>query len=119
MDIVQLVGIGLVAGVVSGLFGVGGGLVIVPGLLLMMKMNLHDALGTSLGALVLPVGLLGVIEYWRHQNIDIKYALIIAAGLFIGTYIGAKIVQPISPIILRRVYAAFLVFVAFKLAFLK
>src|SRR2546430_14090513 len=74
--------IGLMAGVVSGLFGVGGAIVIIPGLVLVAKLPQHTANGTSLAALLLPVGLLGAMEYYRRGQVNVPYAAIIAAGLF-------------------------------------
>lgn len=115
MELIQLLSIGLVAGVVSGLFGVGGGLVIVPALVFILHFKLKMAIGTSLGALLLPVGLLGVWEYYKSGNVNIKFSLLIALGLFIGAYFGAKIVQPLSPVTLRKIYAGFLIFVAAKM----
>jgi len=117
MQNVQFIFIGLAAGLVSGLFGVGGGLVIVPCLVFIVGIKLHTAIGTSLGALLLPVGLLGVMEYYKSNNVDVRVALLVASGLFVGAYFGAKIVQPLSPLILKRIYAGFLFFVAFKMAF--
>src|SRR5205823_2020581 len=72
--------IGLVAGVVSGLFGVGGAIVIIPGLVLVARLPQHTANGTSLAALLLPVGLLGALEYHRRGQVNVPYASIIAAG---------------------------------------
>src|SRR2546426_597599 len=76
--------LGLVAGVVSGLFGIGGAIVIIPGLVLLAKLPQHTANGTSLAALLLPVGILGVLEYNRRGQVNFGYAAIIAAGLLIG-----------------------------------
>lgn len=115
MTTISLVAIGLVAGVISGLFGVGGGLVIVPCLAFFVGLKIHAAVGTSLGALLLPVGLLGALQFYKGGNLNIKYALLLALGLFIGTYFGAKIVQSISPLTLRRLYAVFLLIVAGKM----
>jgi len=72
--------IGLVGGVVSGLFGVGGAIVIVPALVLLVRLPTHTASGTSLAALLLPVGLLGAMEYYRRGQVNVPYAIIIAAG---------------------------------------
>jgi len=90
MQIAQFVLIGVGAGVLSGMFGIGGGLVIVPFLAFVVGMQLPLAIGTSLGALLLPVGILGVIEFFKNGNLDIRAALIIAAGLFIGTFFWGK-----------------------------
>src|ERR1043166_5644559 len=82
--------VGLVAGVVSGLFGVGGAIVIIPGLVLVAGLPQHTANGTSLAALLLPVGLLGAMEYYRRGQVNIPYAAIIAAGLFVGARGGLR-----------------------------
>lgn len=107
--------IGLVAGVLAGMFGIGGGLVIVPALLLIMKMKELEALGTSLAALIPPVGLLGALEYYRNGHINIRYAAIIACGLFVGAYFGAKLIMPLPPLLIRRLYAGFLLVIALRM----
>ena len=109
-----LLAIGLVAGVLGGMFGIGGGLVMVPALLLLMNMKQLDAFGTSLAAMVPPSGLLGAIEYYRHGNVNIKYALLLSAGLLVGAHFGAKIVIGMSPVLARRAYGAFLMAVAIR-----
>ncbi|MEO0301248.1 MAG: TSUP family transporter [candidate division WOR-3 bacterium] len=117
---VQITGfvlIGLLAGILSGLFGIGGGLIIIPALILFFKMNQHLAQGTSLGALLLPVGLLGFLEYWRNGNVHIKGALLIALGLFIGAFFGAYIANIIPTKTLSKLFALFLIMVALKLFF--
>jgi len=107
--------IGLVAGVVSGLFGVGGAIVIIPGLVLVAKLPQHTANGTSLAALLLPVGLLGALEYYRRGQVNVPYAAIIAAGLFFGALLGAKLAGPLSDAALRRAFGGFLMIVAVRL----
>lgn len=107
--------IGLLAGVLSGLFGIGGGLVIVPALIIIAGLSPVQATGTSLLALLLPVGALGVWEYYRKGNLNITAGLWVALGLFFGAWIGAKLAQDLSPVQLRRAFALFLVVVAGKL----
>ena len=109
------IAIGLVAGVLSGLFGIGGGIVIVPALMFFAKLAPQSATGTSLGALILPVGILGAWTYWKAGHIDLRASLLIAAGLFVGAYFGARIAQSVSPVTLRKMFAVFLVLVAFQL----
>lgn len=104
--------IGLLAGVLSGMFGIGGGIVIVPALLLIAKMSPLTATGTSLGALLLPVGALGAWEYYRHGNIEIKASLLIALGLFAGAWFGAKVAHSVGDATIKRAFAVFLVIVA-------
>ena len=107
--------LGLVAGVVSGLFGVGGAIVIIPGLVLITKMPQHTVHGTSLAALLLPVGLLGVLEYSKRQQVNWGYAAVVAAGLLIGVYFGARLAGSISDVMLRKAFGVFLLLVSVKL----
>ncbi len=106
---------GVAAGIVSGLFGVGGAIVIIPGLMLLLKQSQHAANGTSLAALLLPVGLLGTIEYYRRGEVNVPYAAVIAAGLFVGALIGAKLAGSISDLTLRRMFGVFLLLVSLRL----
>ncbi|MGH7570044.1 MAG: sulfite exporter TauE/SafE family protein [Gemmatimonadales bacterium] len=107
--------LGLVAGVISGLFGVGGAVVIIPGLVLLAKLPQHTANGTSLAALLLPVGLLGALEYYRRGQVHIPYAAVIAVGLLIGALVGAKLAGSMSDVMLRRAFGGFLLLVSAKL----
>ena len=106
--------IGVAAGVLSVLFGIGGGVVIVPALLLVARMTPLTATGTSLGALLLPVGALGAWEYYRKGQLDLRVALLLAVGLFFGAFFGAKFAQLLTPVQLRRAFAVFLVLVAIR-----
>ena len=111
--------IGLGAGVLSGLFGIGGGVVIVPALLLLARMPAQTATGTSLAALLLPVGALGAWTYYRAGHLDIKAALWIALGLFAGAWVGAQIAQQLSAPLLKRIFAVFLLLLAVRVWFSK
>jgi len=106
--------IGFLAGILSGIFGIGGGVLIVPALMLFAKLSPITATGTSLGALLLPVGIFGAWEYYRRGNLNIGAALWVAAGLVVGAWIGAKLAHQLSPLQLRRGFAVFLVLVAGK-----
>lgn len=109
---------GLLAGVLSGIFGIGGGVVIIPILVLLLKFKQSTASGTSLVALLLPVGLLGVIQYTKAGKISsehIRYGLLIASGLFVGTYFGALIAAQLPEILLRRGFALLLIGVAIRM----
>ncbi|HYT05488.1 MAG TPA: sulfite exporter TauE/SafE family protein [Gemmatimonadales bacterium] len=107
--------IGLLAGVVSGLFGVGGAVVIIPGLVLVAGLSQHAANGTSLAALLLPVGLLGALEYYRRGQVNVPYAAVIALGLFFGALLGARLAGTVPEATLRRLFGVFLLLVAGKL----
>jgi uncharacterized membrane protein YfcA len=109
--------IGFAAGILSGLFGIGGGVLIVPALILLAGMEPIRATGTSLGALLLPVGLLGAYEYYRKGNIQVAGSLLIAAGLLVGAWIGARWAQTLSPMQLKRAFSVLLVLVAARMWF--
>ena len=105
--------IGLAAGVLSGLFGIGGGILIVPALVL-FGLTQREATGTSLAALVMPVAILGVIEYARRHEIKVQYAVGIALGLFVGAYFGAHWAGKISNATLQRGFGVLLVIAAVR-----
>ncbi len=117
MNYVLVAVLGLVAGVVSGLFGVGGAIVVVPGLVLLANLPQHAANGTSLAALLLPVGLLGFLQYYKRGQVNLPYAAIVAVGLFVGALVGAKLAGSVPDAALRRVFGAFLLLVASRLLF--
>ncbi len=106
--------IGLVAGVASGMFGIGGGAIMVPAMVLIMALDQKLATGTSLGAQILPVGLLGALEYYRTGNLEIKSSLLIAVGLLIGAYFGAKITLSLPPQTVKRAYGIFLLLIGLR-----
>jgi uncharacterized membrane protein YfcA len=87
----------------------------VPALIYFAKMPIKMATGTSLGALLLPVGLLGAWAYYEAGNIDWRASLSVAAGLFVGAFFGAKLTQAMSPQLLQRLFAVFLVVMAARL----
>lgn len=107
--------LGLVAGVVSGLFGVGGAVVIIPGLVLLAKLPQHTAHGTSLAALLLPVGILGALQYYKRGEVHIGYAAVVAVGLLIGAYFGARLAGNMSDATLRKAFGVFLLLISIKL----
>jgi uncharacterized protein len=105
--------IGLAGGVLSGLFGIGGGIIIVP-VLVLMGFTQREASGTSLAALLLPVGLLGVIEYARRGEIRFHYGIGIAIGLAVGALAGAVIAGRLSNTLLQRLFGVLLAIAAVK-----
>jgi uncharacterized membrane protein YfcA len=109
--------IGLGAGVLSGLFGIGGGVVIVPALIFLARMEPQAATGTSLAALLLPVGALGAYEYYKHGQLNILAAALIALGLFLGAGVGARFSMQLSGVALRRAFAVFLALIAIRMWF--
>ncbi|HEY2156284.1 MAG TPA: sulfite exporter TauE/SafE family protein [Isosphaeraceae bacterium] len=107
--VLAMIGVGLGAGVVGGMFGIGGGLIIVPALMLAFGLDQKTATGTSLLAQLLPVAVLAVIEYSRRGEIRVGWGLAIAAGLLFGTLLGAKLTGLLRPADMKRLYGVFLV----------
>ena len=112
--ILLLLGIGLAAGILSGMVGVGGGLIVVPALVFFMGFTQHQAQGTSLGLLLLPVGILAVINYYNKGNIDIKVVLVMSLAFVLGGWIGSKIALSLNQETLKKIFAIFLFYVAFR-----
>lgn len=113
--------IGLFGGIAAGLFGVGGGIVIVPALIYWAGFSQHLATGTSLAVLLPPIGLAAAFEYYRHGNVDVRAAAILAAMMFLGSWVGAYAANHMSGPYLRLIFGVFvcglgiyLVYGAFK-----
>ena len=99
--------IGLFGGVSSGLFGIGGGVVIVPALIYWTGFTQHRATGTSIAVLLPPIGLAATIEYYRNGNVDLKAALIIAVTMFVGAWGGAFLANQMKGPHLRLIFGIF------------
>lgn len=109
--------VGAVVGVFSGVVGIGGGILFVPALVWIVGMDLHRAQGTSLGALLAPVGLFAFLEYYRNGNADIRVAALLALGFLLGGYFGAAWAQNIPDALLRRIFAVTLVLIGARMFF--
>ncbi len=109
--------VGLVVGMVSGVVGIGGGILFVPALIWLAGMDQHRAQGTSLGALLAPVGLFAFMEYYRNGEADLRIALLLGAGFLVGGYFGALGAQHISELWLRRIFALTLIAVGGRMWF--
>jgi len=115
--IIVLVLIGIAAGMLSGLVGVGGGIVIVPALIFFLGFSQKMAQGTSLGILLLPVGILGVMQYYKMGFIDMRVVLIISLAFFFGSYYGSRIALSLPQETIKKIFAVFLILIAVKLLF--
>ncbi|ASQ89922.1 permease [Prosthecochloris sp. GSB1] len=118
MQFVWMFFTGIAAGILSGMFGIGGGILIVPALVIIAGMTQQAATATSLIALLLPVGILGVMEYYRMGRIsaeNIWFGLLIALGLFAGAFFGAKIAIGLTNEVLRKAFAVFIGIVAVRM----
>ena len=110
-----LILIGIAAGILSGFVGVGGGVVIVPMLMIALGMSQYEAQGTSLFILLLPVGILAVYNYYKAGYINWKFGLIVAAGFVIGGFIGSRIALKISPSVVKIVFGLLMAYVSIKM----
>ena len=113
--ILVLIIVGLAAGVLSGMVGVGGGIIIVPALVFFLGFSQHQAQGTSLGLLLLPVGILAVINYYNKGYIDIKVVIIMSAAFVLGGWLGSKLSISLPQDIVKKVFAILLFYTAFRM----
>ena len=118
-DIILYLLLGLAAGVLSGLIGIGGGILIVPMLVLLFGFTQHQAQGTSLAVLLLPIGLLAVWTYYQAGHVNIKAGAFIALGFFLGGLVGAKFATGISDEILQKIFGIALLLISIKMIFFK
>ena len=113
--IIGLLLIGLAAGVLGGMVGVGGGLIVVPALVFFFGFSQHEAQGTSLGLLVLPVALLGMINYYKSGFVDFKVVGLLAISFFLGSYFGSKWSLSLPQETIKKYFALLLFYTAFKM----
>lgn len=115
--IVLLVIVGLLAGMLSGLVGLGGGVIIVPALVFFLGFTQHQAQGTSLGILLLPAGIFAVMNYYKKGYIDVKVVLLLFVGFLVGGFLGSKLSLNMPEAVLKKVFAVALVLIAAKVLF--
>ena len=117
MEIIILLLIGLFSGVLSGMFGVGGGVLIVPALVFFLGMTQHQAQGTSIGLMLLPIGILAAYNYHQAGSLNIKFGLIIASAFVVGGYFRSKVSLQIDQVTLKKLFGVLLMGVSIKLIF--
>jgi uncharacterized membrane protein YfcA len=111
--------LGLAAGVLGGMFGVGGATIMVPAMVYFMGMGQHQAQGTALAALLPPVGLLAVWKYWQAGNVKVTVAMFICLGFLFGGYVGASLIQHVPSPVLKKMFGVFLLMVSLHMIFRK
>lgn len=113
--ILILILIGLFSGALSGMVGVGGGIIIVPALVYFLAFSQKEAQGTSLGILLLPVGILGVMQYYKQGQVDLRVVLIVSIAFLAGNFFGSKLALSLPDKTLKKIFAIVLIFVAIKM----
>ncbi len=115
--IIILILVGIAAGMLSGLVGVGGGIIIVPALVIFLQFSQKSAQGTSLGILLLPVGILAVWQYYKQGFIDIKIVGLVSLGFVLGGFLGSKLALMLPEAIVKKIFGVFLIVMATKMLF--
>ncbi len=116
--IIILLLVGLAAGIMGGLVGVGGGIIIVPSLIYFLNFSQKEAQGTSLGILLLPIGILGVLQYYRAGYIDMRSIWLVAFGFLAGSYFGSKIALSLPQDTVKKIFAILMILISLKMLFL-
>jgi hypothetical protein len=111
--------LGIIAGSLSGLIGIGGGVIIVPALIFLFGLSQHQAQGTTLALLVPPIGILGAWVYYKQGYVDLRIAAVICIGFFLGSMFGAKLATSLSNILLQRIFGIALLLISLKMIFVK
>ena len=116
-ETLMFLALGLTAGTLSGLIGIGGGIIIIPALIYLAGLTQHQAQGTTLALMVPPVGILAAYTYYKHGHVDLKIAALICLGFLFGGLIGAKYATVISGYVLKKVFGGALLLIAIKMIF--
>jgi uncharacterized membrane protein YfcA len=114
-----LIFIGLLAGLLSGMFGIGGAIIVIPALVFILGLSQHQAQGTSLAFMLPPVGILATWNYWKEGYVNWKFALILSLTFFVGAYLGSQFSVNVSDKLLRRIFGGLLMLIAVKMIFSK
>lgn len=117
--ILILLVIGIITGIMAGMLGIGGGLVVIPALVMVMGMSQQSAQGTSLAMMLPPIGILAAYNYYKAGHVDIKMALFLAVAFIAGSYFGSKIAIRLPQELMKKIFGIFLLLVAVKMLFWK
>lgn len=117
--LIILIVIGIVSGILAGVFGIGGAIIVIPSLVFILGLSQHDAQGTSLAFMLPPVGILATWNYWKAGHVDWKIALVLSLTFVVGAYFGSKLSINIPDRLLRRMFGVLMIVMAVKLIFTK
>jgi uncharacterized protein len=119
IEMTGLLATGLIAGILAGLFGVGGGIIIIPALIFIFGLTQHQAQGTTLALFVPPIGILAAWTYYKAGYVDLKVAALICAGFVFGALMGAEMAKHVSDVVLKRAFAVIMIITAVRMMFEK
>lgn len=119
MNQVLYIALGLIAGIASGILGIGGGMILIPAMVFVFGLTQHQAQGTTLALMVPPIGLLAALRYYQSGNVKLGMAAFICLGFFVGGLIGANMVQNVPELFLKRLFGAVLLIVAVRMILTK
>jgi uncharacterized protein len=117
--LVILIIVGILSGLLAGIFGVGGAIIVIPALVFILGFSQHEAQGTSLAFMLPPVGILATWNYWKAGQVNWKIALILSLTFVVGSYLGSQFSINISDKLLRRLFGILMILVAIKMIFSK
>ncbi len=117
--LIILIIIGIISGLLAGVFGIGGAIIVIPALVFILGMSQHDAQGTSLAFMLPPVGILATWNYWKAGHVDWRIALVLSVTFVVGAYFGSQLSVNISDKMLRRVFGVLMLVMAVKMIFSK
>jgi uncharacterized membrane protein YfcA len=112
-----LIVIGLITGAVGGMLGIGGALILIPALVYFIGFSQHEAIGTSLAVMLPPIGLFAAYNYYKAGQVNIKYALIIAAAFMIGSYFTSRLALKMPENLIRKLFSVFIFLIAIRMFF--
>jgi uncharacterized membrane protein YfcA len=109
--------IGLTAGIASGFWGIGGGVILIPALVFMLGLSQHQAQGTTLAIMIPPIGLLAAIKYYTEGNVNLGIAVFVCIGFFIGGWVGAHFVHKLPGPLVKKLFGFLLLFFSVRMIF--
>jgi len=117
--LLMLLVIGVVTGIMAGMLGIGGAIIMIPAMVYMLGFSQQMAQGTSLAVMLPPIGIFAAYNYWKVGQVNLKFALILAAAFIIGSYFGSKVALTIPQPVLKKIFGVLLLLVAAKMLFSK
>lgn len=116
-EIILLLIVGLLAGFVGGMMGVGGGVVVIPALIFIMGFSQHQAQGTALAFMLPPIGLMAAWNYYKAGYVNVKYALLLMVAFVVGAWVGSMISVQLPDKVLKKIFGVMLLYVAYRMIF--